>query len=92
LCDRQQRHAAQFISRPAIVPAHFYVDSLVHDADALRLLVKLFGAQRIALGSDHPFPLGESHAGALIKSMTGLADNEKTQLLFATAREFLGFP
>ena len=44
------------------IPARFYVDSLVHDADALRFLIKLFGAQRVALGSDYPFPLGEAHS------------------------------
>ena len=70
-------------------PAHFYVDSLVHDADALRLLISLFGAQRVALGSDYPFPLGESHAGELIESMQLSADDE-AQLLALTAREFLG--
>jgi aminocarboxymuconate-semialdehyde decarboxylase len=73
-------------------PAHFYVDSLVHDADALRLVIKLFGAQRVALGSDYPFPLGESHAGSLIESMSDLADYDKTQLLSGTAREFLALP
>src|SRR4051812_32290309 len=72
-------------------PAHFYVDSLVHDSDALRLLIKLFGSQRVALGSDYPFPLGESHAGSLIESMS-LADYDKTQLLSGTAREFLALP
>jgi aminocarboxymuconate-semialdehyde decarboxylase len=71
-------------------PARFYVDSLVHDPDALRLLIKLFGAQRVALGSDYPFPLGEAHAGALIESMSDLSENEKAQLVSETAREFLG--
>jgi len=73
-------------------PARFYVDSLVHDADALRLLIKLFGTQRVALGSDYPFPLGESHAGSLIESMSNLADYDKNQLLSGTAREFLALP
>ncbi|HEV2842274.1 MAG TPA: amidohydrolase family protein [Chthoniobacterales bacterium] len=71
-------------------PARFYVDSLVHDADALRLLLKLFGPQRVALGSDYPFPLGEAHPGKLIESMQELSPGEKTQLLSGTAREFLG--
>jgi aminocarboxymuconate-semialdehyde decarboxylase len=71
-------------------PARFYVDSLVHDPDALRLLIKLFGAQRVALGSDYPFPLGEAHAGELIESMKELSANEKAQLLSKTALEFLG--
>jgi aminocarboxymuconate-semialdehyde decarboxylase len=72
------------------MPAHFYVDSLVHDADALKRLIKLFGAERVALGSDYPFPLGECHPGHLIESMTDLGDDAKGQLLSATAREFLG--
>ena len=71
-------------------PARFYVDSLVHDPDALRLLIQLFGAQRVALGSDYPFPLGEAHAGKLIESMKELSMKEKAQLLSGTAREFLG--
>jgi aminocarboxymuconate-semialdehyde decarboxylase len=71
-------------------PARFYVDSLVHDADALRLLLKLFGAQRVALGSDYPFPLGEAHPGKLIESMQEFSSDEKAQLQNGTAREFLG--
>ena len=70
-------------------PARFYVDSLVHDADALRMLLKLFGAQRVALGSDYPFPLGETKPGQLIESMK-LSGKEKARVLSGTAREFLG--
>src|SRR6202163_3328655 len=73
-----------------IAPARFYVDSLVHDADALKLLLKLFGAQRVALGSDYPSPLGEAHPGQLIDSIKEFSAKEKAQLLFGTAREFLG--
>jgi aminocarboxymuconate-semialdehyde decarboxylase len=66
------------------------VDSLVHDPAALRLLIQLFGAQRVALGSDYPFPLGEAHSGELIESMGELSAKQKAQLLSGTAREFLG--
>jgi aminocarboxymuconate-semialdehyde decarboxylase len=69
--------------------ARFYVDSLVHDRDALKLLLKLFGAERVALGSDYPFPLGEEHPGKLIESMDELSARDKTHLLSETAREFL---
>ena len=71
-------------------PARFYVDSLVHDPDALKFLLKLFGPQRVALGSDYPFPLGEVSPGKLIESMKELSMKEKNQLLSGTAREFLG--
>ncbi len=70
-------------------PARFYVDSLVHDPDALRFLIKLFGTQRVALGSDYPFPLGEAEPGKLIDSMKFSAA-EQRQLFSGTAREFLG--
>ena len=69
-------------------PARFYVDSLVHDAYALTLLLKLLGAQRVALGSDYPFPLGETKPGQLIESMK-VSAKQKAQLLSGTAREFL---
>ncbi|HME89569.1 MAG TPA: amidohydrolase family protein [Chthoniobacterales bacterium] len=70
--------------------ARFYVDSLVHDADALKLLIRLFGAKRVALGSDYPFPLGEQTPGKLIESIVDLSAKDKAQLLSETAREFLG--
>lgn len=70
----------------------FFLDSLVHDADALRLLMKLVGAERIALGSDYPFPLGEDHPGQLIESMTDLSPEAKDRLLVGSALEFLGLP
>ena len=73
-----------------ITPARFYVDSLVHDAEALRLLLNLFGTERVALGSDYPFPLGEAHPGKLIESIKELSSQEKMRLLSGTAREFLG--
>ena len=46
----------------------FWLDSLVHDKDMLEYLVKLVGAEKIALGTDYPFPLGEEIAGSLIES------------------------
>jgi aminocarboxymuconate-semialdehyde decarboxylase len=68
----------------------FYVDSLIHDADALRNLIALIGENKIALGSDYPFPLGEATPGALIQSMNDLSDTTKQQLLWKSAVEFLG--
>ena len=68
----------------------FYVDSLVHDATTLRALIALLGEEKIALGSDYPFPLGESRPGALIESMTDLSPRTRERLFAGTALEFLG--
>jgi aminocarboxymuconate-semialdehyde decarboxylase len=68
----------------------FFVDSLVHDADGLRTLLRLLGAERIALGSDYPFPLGEDVPGELIESMPDLTSAIKACLLAGSALDFLG--
>jgi aminocarboxymuconate-semialdehyde decarboxylase len=68
----------------------FYLDSLVHDAEFLRYLVRLVGCERIALGSDYPFPLGESRPGELIESLDELTAAERARMLGGTALEFLG--
>jgi aminocarboxymuconate-semialdehyde decarboxylase len=67
----------------------FYLDSLVHDADALRTLIRLVGPERIALGSDFPFPLGETEPGRLIESMTDLSADARERMMSGTALEFL---
>ncbi len=84
-----RKYLARFDHRE-VIPARFYVDSLVHDAGALRMLLNLFGARRVALGSDYPFPLGEAHPGELIQSMKELSAKDKSRLFSGTAREFLG--
>jgi aminocarboxymuconate-semialdehyde decarboxylase len=71
-------------------PSSIYVDSLVHDADALRSLVRLVGADRVALGSDYPFPLGEDRPGELIASIAEFDEPTRRRLLSGTALEFLG--
>jgi len=47
----------------------FWIDALVHDPAMLRLVVDQMGANRVALGTDYPYPLGELVPGELIKSM-----------------------
>lgn len=68
----------------------FWVDSLVHEPEALRMIVRLFGETRVALGSDYPFPLGEDRPGALVESMTDFSPELRTRLLRDNAMEFLG--
>jgi aminocarboxymuconate-semialdehyde decarboxylase len=67
-----------------------YFDSLLHDADALRLLIRLAGVERVALGTDYPFPLGEEVAGQLIDSLEERTLTQRERLLAGTAQELLG--
>jgi len=67
----------------------FYVDSAVFDERALQFLVGTMGAERVMLGSDYPFPLGEHRVGTLIRS-SALTAVAKELLLGGNAAEFLG--
>jgi aminocarboxymuconate-semialdehyde decarboxylase len=84
LCAQEHPHD------PRLAARRLYYDSLVHDADTLRSLVRLAGAERVALGSDYPFPLGEEPPGRLIDSLEELDDASRRRLLGGTALEFLG--
>lgn len=66
----------------------FWIDSLVHDPVMLDFVVGLLGANRIALGTDYPFPLGELEPGKLIKEMPYEKD-VKELLLHGSALEWL---
>lgn len=71
-------------------PARFWVDALTHDAGALREVVRLMGAERVAMGSDYPFPLGEDVPGSLIRAIPEFDARTREQLLGASAMAFLG--
>jgi aminocarboxymuconate-semialdehyde decarboxylase len=65
-----------------------YFDSLVHDASKLNYLIRLVGADQVALGSDYPFPLGEADPGGLIESC-GYDEEIKAMLLHGAALNWL---
>lgn len=67
----------------------FWIDSLVHDKQMLDYVVNVFGSNRVALGTDYPFPLGELQPGQLIKSM-GYEQQVTDNLLHGAALEWLG--
>ena len=50
----------------------FYLDSLVHDADALRGLIRLVGAERDGPGQRLSLSAGRNEPGRLIESLTDL--------------------
>ena len=65
-----------------------YFDSLVHDELTLKFLVDKIGADRLALGTDYPFPLGEHRPGKLVET-SDLPAEVKERILSGTALEWL---
>jgi aminocarboxymuconate-semialdehyde decarboxylase len=68
----------------------FWVDGITHDADALRFLIQVMGEDRIAYGTDYPFPLGDLEHGKFIEEMDDLSAETKAKLFYKNAMEFLG--
>lgn len=66
----------------------FWLDSLVHDENMLRYIIDLVGPDKVAVGSDYPFPLGEQNPGALVKSLN-LDKKTEQQILHESALAWL---
>ncbi len=73
---------------PSYYLNRFYTDSAVFDQRTLQFLVGTIGADRVLLGSDYPFPLGEERVGALIRQ-SNLPQHTKAKLLGGNTTEFL---
>jgi len=75
-------------------PSHyvdrFMVDSAVFDRRALSLLVDVMGAERVLLGSDYPFPLGEQQIGKLVREHPTLPAAAKSSILGSNAATLFG--
>lgn len=67
---------------------HFWVDSLMHDSKFLMYVMELIGENKICLGSDYPFPLGEQQPGEEIDELK-LQKKTKEKLYSANALKWL---
>jgi aminocarboxymuconate-semialdehyde decarboxylase len=67
----------------------FWIDSLVHDEKAMNYVIDIMGEDKVCLGSDYPFPLGEHIPGSLIENMKFNPDIQD-KLLFGNALDWLG--
>lgn len=73
---------------PSSYARRFYTDSAVFDPGALRMLTDVMGSDRVMLGADYPFPLGEQQIGSLVREADFLSADARQRILEANAREF----
>jgi aminocarboxymuconate-semialdehyde decarboxylase len=66
---------------------HF--DSVVFDPEALRFLVRTVGADRVLLGSDYPFPIGDLRPRQVLEGVP-LADADRELIEGGNARRMIG--
>jgi aminocarboxymuconate-semialdehyde decarboxylase len=67
----------------------FYYDTVVHDAGLLRQLVETVGADRVMLGSDHPFDMGDLRPADTVRA-AGLDPRDEALVLEGNAAALLG--
>jgi aminocarboxymuconate-semialdehyde decarboxylase len=65
--------------------AKMYFDSCVFDVDSLEYLARKAGAQRVMMGSDAPFPIGDLEPKKVIENAE-FTDAQKNDMLSATAQ------
>jgi aminocarboxymuconate-semialdehyde decarboxylase len=68
----------------------FYYDALIHDPLALRYLIDQVGADRVTLGTDAPFDMGEEAPLAMLGRVKRLSRRERDQICHYTAMGLLG--
>jgi len=66
--------------------SRLYFDSIVFQTDTLRFLAKKVGVERIMLGSDYPFPIGDPSPRTVIET-AGFSPQEVNLMLNGVAKE-----
>jgi aminocarboxymuconate-semialdehyde decarboxylase len=77
--------AAVTRSKPFDMFKRFYFDALIHDPRAIRHLLNVVGSDRVVIGTDAPFDMGEEHPIDRIEAVPGLTDKEREDVYYRTA-------
>jgi aminocarboxymuconate-semialdehyde decarboxylase len=89
-----------FNCRPDLVAVHnnvnpreylgkFWVDSITHDPALLRYVLDSVGSEKVCLGTDYPFPLGDLEIGKFIEEMD-LSQRDMDNIMYKSTLEWLG--
>jgi aminocarboxymuconate-semialdehyde decarboxylase len=66
-----------------------WFDTVVYDPAHLKRLIDVVGVDRVVIGTDYPFDMGESDPVALVEAVEGLTLDEKIMILGENARALL---
>jgi len=77
-------------SSPRDLLRRFYFDALTHDDKALEFLISQVGADRVTLGTDAPFDMGEENPLTRLDAVHGLSDTDRARVLGLNVLGLLG--
>jgi aminocarboxymuconate-semialdehyde decarboxylase len=84
----QPQAAARLGESPIDSIKRFHFDTLTHDEALLRALIEFAGPDRVLLGSDYPFDMGDARHVDTVRSL-GLAPEVEAQILAGNAERML---
>lgn len=82
--------AAATRSSPRETFRRFYFDALTHDPQAIRHLMNTVGSERVVIGTDSPFDMGEEQPVERLEAVPGLTQKEREDVSFRTALALFG--
>jgi aminocarboxymuconate-semialdehyde decarboxylase len=59
----------------------FYFDTIAHDTDSLRFLISRAGADRVVMGTDYPYDMGDMDPVRTVGKLTELPEDQKSKIL-----------
>jgi len=83
---KRNRTITPGIADPAEGLALLYTDSILHDPRALRFVVEIMGADRVMMGSDMPFPIGDEEPAKIVTA-AGLKPDEVASITGGLAQK-----
>jgi aminocarboxymuconate-semialdehyde decarboxylase len=88
---RERKECRQHISKsPAEFVRQIWFDTVVFRPDAIGYLAGVVGADRIVMGTDSPYDMGEKDPVGLVKAVPNLPDAAKAAILGGNAAALLG--
>ena len=67
----------------------FWVDSITHDARLMEYVLEMQGADRVVMGSDYPFPLGDLEFGRYLETDMDLSTEQYGAIFHGAALNWL---
>ncbi len=67
-----------------------YFDTVLHDPQALAALIAFAGVERVVLGSDYPFEMGDPDPVATVSAIPGLVDADRDLIMRGNIERLLG--
>jgi len=90
-----------YVAKPGLTARHLgesprtalrrlYYDTVLHDPASLAALITFAGPQRVVLGSDYPFEMGDPDPIATVAAVPGLSEDDRELILRGNVERLLG--